>query len=46
MEAAELARRVPGVTEVINNISLAPIGSGGDPLVRQRSGRTNAVSRY
>jgi osmotically-inducible protein OsmY len=27
MEAAELARRVAGVTEVINNVSLAPIGS-------------------
>ena len=28
-EAAELARRVPGVTEVINNISLAPVGAPG-----------------
>jgi len=26
-EAAELAKRIPGVTEVINNISLAPPGT-------------------
>src|SRR6185436_2056092 len=35
IEAAELARRVPGVTEVINNISLAPMGSATvEPVVR------------
>jgi hypothetical protein len=28
-EATELAKRVPGVTEVINNISMAPAGIGG-----------------
>jgi osmotically-inducible protein OsmY len=28
-EAAELTRRVAGVTEVINNISLAPVGAPG-----------------
>ena len=46
MEAAELARRVPGVIEVINNISLAPVGtpSGGyEPAGRTRDGRTNAL---
>src|SRR6266704_4301598 len=30
-EATELARRVPGVTEVINNISMVPSGTGGMP---------------
>ena len=33
MEAAELTRRVPGVVEVINNISLAPVGTPSDAYV-------------
>ena len=46
IEAAELARRVPGVTEVINNISLAPMGATGAPAVSpvrgpSRNARTN-----
>jgi len=28
-EATELAKRVPGVTDVINNISMAPVSIGG-----------------
>lgn len=37
-EAAELARRIPGVTEVINNISLAPTTPSGsmEPVGRPR----------
>ena len=48
-EAAELARRVPGVTEVINNISLAPVGAPGayDASGRIRDSRTNTpATRY
>jgi len=45
-EAADLARRVPGVTEVINNVSLVPTAMGG-PATREAgitSGRdTNSV---
>ena len=42
IEAAELARRVPGVTEVINNISLAPMASPVEPAVRPaRNARAN-----
>jgi osmotically-inducible protein OsmY len=46
-EAAELARHVPGVTEVINNISLAPIGQPGtvEPVAQPRDNRTNTSSR-
>lgn len=41
MEAAELARRVAGVTEVINNISLAPLGS----VDTSGRARTNTTAR-
>lgn len=46
-EAGELARRVPGVVEVINNISLEPPGitSPYEPVSRPRDSRTNLPPR-